>query len=918
MRTSFSRRVLSRWPVLGALLLVAYLGLLLFHLQRTEARLETATLQRLTADSQRRAATLDEFSRLLRQNATDFAELRPITHYLISHSLGMSYQYGLAASLAEIDAALETLVQDRRYRGEPLYTHITFHDETGAVLAGLGGGFYLPFTPTGLSDQQQFKIDFESGRLIVVAPVIRFGKVEGAVVTVSSLSLLSSFLVEDAGSPLSGELLLTDEGQVIAPKRRDDSLASLSREQLRALANWTPNDASDLLPLDGSKTHVLRTPVPELQMSLITGVPETVLGAWSRSTGAWLAVGLVPLLLLAGGGVIEFFRRRALRLAHEVKSSEQRGRELSDRNAALSREIDRRCAAEGALRQSEWRSRTAMLAARQGWLEIDVASESITVSEECVALLGENSPSSLDHWAELIHPDDVDRAVQAYETCVAHGASGAIEYRYRHPERGWIWLRSVGSVVERDAAGRASRLVGMHTDITDRKLDEERIRSLAYFDPLTELPNRRLLMEQLAKALAASERSQGHGALLMCDLDHFKKLNDSQGHDLGDCLLKEVGRRIAGQVRSGDTVARLGGDEFVVLVEDLDRDEPTAARRARRLAEKIAQAISRRYSIGEPAIEYHTSTSIGLTLFRGSRVSPDVLMKQADVALYQAKDGGRNTVRFFNPRMQAEIDLRTRLEADLRKALEHGGLCLHFQPQVNASGALVGAEALLRWHHPERGMIPPAQFIPLAEESGLILPLGQWVLDSACAQWRAWAELPRARMIPISVNVSARQLAQPDFVERLKASLNRHGVPPRQLKLEITESVLIDQRSATMARLDEIASLGVMLSLDDFGTGYSSLNYLKRLPLAQIKIDQSFVRHVLSDPSDAAIVRTVIAIGASLNLEVVAEGVETAEQRDFLLLNGCSVFQGYWVGEPQPPEEWEANWPTTLTVDPSD
>ena len=558
MKLSIPRRILSCWPVLGAVLLVVYLGLLLIHLQRTEARLETATVQRLSADSQRRAATLGEFSRLLRQNATDFSELRPITNFLISHSLGMSYQYGLAASLAEIDVAFEALVQDRRYRGAPLYTHITFHDETGAVLAGLGGGFYLPFTPNGLSDQMELKIDLESERLIVVAPVVRYGQVEGAVVTVSPLPLLSSFLIADADLPLRGELLLTDDGRIIGPGGQEDLAMTLDRELVGALSSLPADDLGRLLHLDGGPVHLLRTPVPELQMSLITGVPESVLDAWSRTTGIWLAISLVPFLLLAGGGVIEFFRRRAVRLAHEVESSEQRGRELSDRNAALSREIERRRAAEGALRQSEWRSRTAMLAARQGWLEIDVASESITISQECAALLGEISPSSLDCWAEHIHPEDRERAVEAYEACVAHGASGAIEYRYRHPRRGWIWLRSVGSVVERDATGRALRLVGMHTDITDRKLDEERIRSLAYFDPLTELPNRRLLMEQLAKALAASERSQGYGALLMCDLDHFKKLNDSQGHALGDCLLKEVGRRIAEQVRSIDTVARLG------------------------------------------------------------------------------------------------------------------------------------------------------------------------------------------------------------------------------------------------------------------------------------------------------------------------------------------------------------------------
>lgn len=447
-------------------------------------------------------------------------------------------------------------------------------------------------------------------------------------------------------------------------------------------------------------------------------------------------------------------------------------------------------------------------------------------------------------------------------------------------------------------------VLGLVRDITKRKQVEEQIRSLAYFDSLTQLPNRRLLMDRLNQALISSHRSQKFGAVLILDLDHFKTLNDTQGHDVGDRLLVEVAQRLNANVRQEDTVCRLGGDEFVVILEALGEDEQHAAQQAETIAEKVRNALYQPYSLNTSETRFHSATSIGLTLFRGQDASVEMLLKQADVALYQAKDAGRNLVRFFNPAMQAAIDSRTALESALRRAVDKHEFELFYQPQVDQNGGLIGAEALLRWVLPNRDLVSPAEFIPLAEETGLILPIGQWVLDTACAQLKAWESDTRMQALQMSVNVSARQFHQHDFVETVQQSLVSSGINPARLKLELTESVVLGNVDVVIERMQRLNALGVRFSLDDFGTGYSSLSYLKRLPLQQVKIDQSFVRDVTEDPNDAAIVRAILAMSHTLGLQVIAEGVETQAQWDFLLQNNCMAYQGFLFGKPTPIAGW--------------
>jgi len=447
-------------------------------------------------------------------------------------------------------------------------------------------------------------------------------------------------------------------------------------------------------------------------------------------------------------------------------------------------------------------------------------------------------------------------------------------------------------------------VLGLARDITERKLVEKQIRDLAYFDALTRLPNRRLLMDRLGQALIASDRSREFGALMILDLDHFKTLNDTQGHDVGDRLLVEVARRLTANVRQQDSVCRLGGDEFVVLLENLGQDEPHAATQAEAIGEKVRYALNQPYSLNVNGSRFHGTTSIGLTLFRGQDATVDMLLKQADVALYQAKGAGRNLVRFFNPAMQAAIDSRMAMEAALRQALDKGEFRLYYQPQVDQDGDLIGAEALLRWLPANSGMVYPDEFIPLAEETGLILPIGKWVLDTACAQLKAWESDPHTQGLKMSVNVSARQFHQPDFVDTVMQSVVSSGIDPARLKLELTESVVLENVDAVVCWMQQLNALGVSFCLDDFGTGYSSLSYLKRLPLDQVKIDQSFIRDVTEDPNDAAIVRAIIAMSRSLGLQVIAEGVETQAQRDFLLQIDCKAYQGLLFCRPIPIDEW--------------
>ncbi len=456
-----------------------------------------------------------------------------------------------------------------------------------------------------------------------------------------------------------------------------------------------------------------------------------------------------------------------------------------------------------------------------------------------------------------------------------------------------------------DERGQLTNYVSTFSDISNLKMAESEIHNLAFYDPLTSLPNRRLLLNRLHKAQIAGGRTREYGALLVIDLDNFKTLNDTLGHDVGDRLLVEVANRLKSCVRDTDTAARQGGDEFAVMLDDLGQESGAAGVFAENVAEKIRSVLAQPYVLGREAECFHTA-SIGITLYCGDDKSIDLLFKQADIALYKAKDAGRNTIRFFDTAMQTALEQRARLERGLRHALRRDELRLVIQPQVANRRRIVGAELLLRWQPADQWLVMPAEFIPLAEETGLIVDIGQWVMEQACTLLRRWQAIPEMRDLYLAVNVSPRQFHQPDFVERVQRTVAHHGIDPRRLKLELTESLLLEAVDDVVAKMRALADLGVCFSLDDFGTGYASLSYLKRFPFDQLKVDRSFVRDLGVDSDDAAIVRAIIAMGNALRLNVVAEGVETEEQYVYLAEHGCHAFQGYLFGRPMSLADFEA------------
>ncbi|MFN5350608.1 MAG: putative bifunctional diguanylate cyclase/phosphodiesterase [Polaromonas sp.] len=449
----------------------------------------------------------------------------------------------------------------------------------------------------------------------------------------------------------------------------------------------------------------------------------------------------------------------------------------------------------------------------------------------------------------------------------------------------------------KDTQDVATHWVSVARDVTLRKSSEEEIEYLAFYDPLTQLPNRQMLMERLERALTQSKtRSRGepadiYGALMFIDLDNFKALNDTLGHATGDLLLRKVASRLGACVRLSDTVARLGGDEFVVMLEGLPDDILEASDYSRDVAQRILLALSEPYDLA--GLQHESTCSIGVTIFSKRRQNLSDLLKQADLAMYHAKASGRNAVCFFYPAMQAVATANAALNLELRKSLRQGDFVLYYQPQVGREGRMFGVEALLRWEHPTRGLVCPDEFIGQAEESGLILQLGQWALQSACAQLAHWALREQTRHLSIAVNVSVRQFRHPEFVELVMMTIKNAGVDANLLRLELTESLLANGMDITIAKMGVLKDAGVTLSIDDFGIGYSALSHLKRLPLNQLKIDRAFVKDILTDPNDAAIARTIIGLAQSLGLGVVAEGVETVAQRDMLRRFGCDCYQDH-------------------------
>lgn len=683
--------------------------------------------------------------------------------------------------------------------------------------------------------------------------------------------------------------------------RRDqiERAMKLSQARLRAVTQAIP-DSLAVLDEDGRYLEVIAGDPAVLPIS-----NETLVGrclsdllpepqaqrflAFIRDTldGHGSGVHEYPLQTATG---IRVFEARAQRLAHAESSKRA--------VVCLSRDITERAHAE-----QERRIAAIAFECQQGMIITDAQNRILRVNQAFTEISGYSADEAIGQNTRLLASGRHSREFyqEMWGSLEQTGAwQGEIWNRRKSGEIYPEWL-TISTVL--DAQGQVTHYVAAFTDITERKAAEERIHNLAFYDPLSGLPNRRLLIDRLQQALVGCSRSRRNGALMFIDLDNFKNVNDLHGHQAGDQLLCLVAERLGREVRGSDTVARLGGDEFVVMLEDLETNPEYAAAQAEQVSEKLLSSLKHPYRLGE--LTLHSSASIGVVLFSEHDSDAEELMKRADMSMYEAKQAGRDALRFFDPRMQQAVQERLKLEDEIRHGLSHGEFVIHFQPQVGRDGALVGAEVLVRWEHPQRGLLAPIHFIGPAERSGLIQALDFVVLRQACEQLAAWAAQPPRSRLTLAVNLSAHLLYQADFVERLLDLLEQTGADPHLLKLELTESLLLDDMDEAILRMKMLKAHGIRFSIDDFGTGYSSMAYLQHLPLDQLKIDQSFVRQLVEDTSSQTIVRATCALATGLNLEVIAEGVETDAQRQLLELNGCGLFQGYLFGRPVPLAQFE-------------
>jgi diguanylate cyclase (GGDEF)-like protein/PAS domain S-box-containing protein len=789
---------------------------------------------------------------------------------------------------------------------------LAFFDGHGVMQVDVGSssGATPSTMATNLADIQ---IDQKRRLIVVSVPVLQKGKIRGTVKTVSNLNLLSLLVsANDIGQP--HEFLLGDDGEVLLPVGREHSAIVSQGSALAALPSGRIQPLSNLNAPELNGYLALRLPVGGSPLSILRLVSEDELYGRTLSPASVFYLGLLTTLLFMLAIGFERMRQNAARLEIKFVESNRHRAELAENNLALSQEIRRREAIEADLQRqsraldksnSELRTAAAAFNAQEGMIVTDTKGVILSANRAFVGLTGCTIEELVGQTANLFRSQERD--AEFYRNMwnsvkMSGGWQGEMNLRTKSGENCARWL-TISAV--KNETGEVTNYVGSYHDISKLKHAEEKIQELAFFDQLTGLPNRVLLIDRVRQALNANIRNKSYGALLFIDLDNFKTLNDSLGHHMGDMLLKNAAQRISRCVREDDTVARFGGDEFVVLLANLGTQKAKAAAlQAEAVGEKILAAFTEAFQLD--SYEYPCTPSVGVTLFSPEDRNVDELLKRADLAMYDAKIAGRNGLRFFDPAMQTMITARAALETDLREDLKNERLLLHYQPQVDHEGKLLGAEALARWPHAQKGMVSPSQFIPVAESTGLILPLGALMLKTACRQLARWSADPATERLTIAINVSALQMRQKNFVEEVRVILEQTGANPHRLKIELTESTLVSNVDDVIAKMEKLKATGIGFSLDDFGTGYSSLSYLKRLPLDELKIDRSFVKDVLIDSNDAAIAQMIIALSKSLGLSVIAEGVETEEQYAFLAQHGQLNYQGYLFGRPLPPEDFES------------
>jgi diguanylate cyclase (GGDEF)-like protein/PAS domain S-box-containing protein len=910
-------RLLSHWPLIFAFTFAALSIPLLWSLRSSQDGLRAAIEARIIGDTQRRAQGISDFVADLKKTAIDLASSREVGQYLTNRALGMSMRYGLQANIDQIGRQFETLLIEKTIRSKQIIKSISYFDQNGALLVRAGiarrpNGAVASFEPS-----VTISTTGSGSQVVAMAPVIFKEHFSGSIVVEIEPGVLSRLLLNpeeyQSSDPKFRELLLSNDGTSIianerAPYPRDLGLALLRTMPSGKIVSL---DTSERLwsfrGLIGLRWDIEGTPISFVSLQSREEAYGQVASSFFLYAFAFLSA-----IIFVAACVIEVILRRATLLASEFSESNRHRSELKEHNRLLHGEIERRQLAEIRLNEkteelkrlnADLRISSAAFEAQDAMIIVQANKVVLRVNEAFCALTGFASKDVVG--VDLTDSDSCGRVVDLvpgmWEAVEASGSwQGEVVVTSKSGGRYTRWL-TVSLV--KDSNEEITHFIGTFFDCSERKKAEKRINELAFFDQLTGLPNRVLLLDRARQVIIENERTGNFGALLFIDLDNFKVLNDTLGHDVGDLQLKLVAERLTGCVRAEDTIARFGGDEFVVLLPRLGSSEEEAVVSAELVAEKIAAELRKTYHLS--GCDHLGSCSIGVTVFgRGERGIDDIL-KRADLAMYEAKGAGRDAIRFFDPKMQELVTRRATVETELRDALARHELAIYLQPQVDRCGKLVGAEALLRWYHPVRGLVMPSEFISIAECSGLILPIGYFVLETACQQLVEWSTSSSLGHTCIAINVSAAQIHDERFVETVMAIIARTGADPRKLKFELTESVLVRNIDEIVRKMRSLQNAGVLFSLDDFGTGYSSLSYLKRLPLNQLKIDRGFVTDLLSDPNDAAIARMIVALGRSLELEVIAEGVETDAQREFLEQIGCFTYQGFLFGRPVPPDQFE-------------
>ena len=793
--------------------------------------------------------------------------------------------------------------QDKRFANNPLVTEdpkIRFY--AGAPLTTssgytLGTLCVLDYSPRTLSDSQ--KKALEILRLLVVRQIeLRnsYRALKNLQGMLSAKNIQLETEIEDSAISLEQEMGLRIESEILSRRILDMALdAVISVDQAGKVIYWNPR--AELIfgysaPYAQGKS-ILELVVEPREHSAIEGRLKQFISNDIKSIKAdrfeMLAVRVDGQRIPVEVAVIALKRYGEYVFTGFVRDLTERGKYIE-----------------------ELRVSAITFNSQEGIVIADGEANILRVNKAFVDITGYSAEEVVGRSPQLLHSDQHDKEFYA-SICKfveeSDGWEGEVWGRRKNGDAVPLHL-TVTAIRDRAGAGnmcagenKATNYVLAFSDITRNKKDADEIYNLAFFDPLTGLPNRRLLMDRLSQAVATSGRTGQKAALLFLDLDNFKSLNDTLGHDFGDLLLKQAAQRLKHSLRAEDTVARIGGDEFVIILQNLGDEGSDAPAQTEAVANKILSALNQPYSLHDH--ECFSSASVGATVFESSVEEIDELLRQADIAMYQAKKSGRNMLRFFDPQMQENINQRANLENALHNAIEKNQFQLYYQLQVDNKNQPVGAEALIRWQHPVLGTVPPQDFIPLAEESGLIIPIGHWVIKTACEQIRCWQNNPLTADLTVAVNISPRQFYQPSFVDEVLDCLAETGIDSGALKFELTEGLILDNVDEAIAKMKELRRAGVLFSLDDFGTGYSSLAYLTKLPLSQLKIDQSFVRNIGINDTDSIIIKTIIGMSKSLGFEVVAEGVETQHQYAFLEALGCQLFQGYLFSRPLAVGEFE-------------